>query len=222
MITPKNWAEFQHYKHRSPPWIKLHRSLLTDAKFLRLPVASRALAPCIWLIASENPNGVIEASNADVAFRLHMSEDEFNAAMAPLISFGFLECDSVVLADCEQDASKVLAQRESTEGEREKNILSEVGKRPPPARKAIIYDLAFENFWKTYPDRRNNSKPAAFREWEKLSDEDQRLATESLAAFSAYCRKTPDYRVVHCERYLRDRRFDGWADQPAQPVFFKV
>jgi uncharacterized protein YdaU (DUF1376 family) len=105
--------------------------------------------------------------------------------------------------------------------EERKNILSEVG-RPPSARKAIIYDLAFEGFWKAYPDRRNNSKPAAFKEWQKLTDEDQRLATESLAAFSAYCRSQKDYRVVHCERYLRDRRFEGWGDRPARVEFFRV
>lgn len=219
MITPKNWAEFQHYKHRSPPWIKLHRSLLTDAKFLRLPVASKALAPCIWLIASEHPDGIISTSNEDVAFRLHMSEQEFNDALKPLIEFGFFDCDSIVLASCTQLASNMLVQ--STETETEKNILSEVGK-PPSARKAIIYDLSFENFWKTYPDKRNNSKPAAFKEWQKLTDDDREAATKSLGAFAEYCRKTPDYRVVHCERYLRDRRFETWASEPQRQQWFSV
>ena len=26
----KNWGEFQHYKKRNPPWIKLHKKLLDD------------------------------------------------------------------------------------------------------------------------------------------------------------------------------------------------
>ena len=26
----KNWAQFQHFKDRSPPWIKLHREFLDD------------------------------------------------------------------------------------------------------------------------------------------------------------------------------------------------
>jgi hypothetical protein len=27
-LRVKNWSEFQHYKDRNPPWIKLHRTLL--------------------------------------------------------------------------------------------------------------------------------------------------------------------------------------------------
>jgi hypothetical protein len=62
----KNWAEFQHYKDRSPPWIRLHRSFLDDYDFHCLPVASRALAPMLWLLASENKDlssGIIEGSD---------------------------------------------------------------------------------------------------------------------------------------------------------------
>jgi hypothetical protein len=63
-LTPKNWKSFQHYKDRAPPWIKLHKTLLDDFKFSRLPLASRALAPCIWLLASEYEGGEINASVA--------------------------------------------------------------------------------------------------------------------------------------------------------------
>ena len=52
-LTPKNWHAFQHYNKRNPPWIKLHRALLDDYEFSQLPVESRALAPMLWLIASE-------------------------------------------------------------------------------------------------------------------------------------------------------------------------
>jgi hypothetical protein len=36
-LTIKNWSEFQHYKDRNPPWIKLHRALLDDYAFAALP-----------------------------------------------------------------------------------------------------------------------------------------------------------------------------------------
>ena len=29
-LIPKNWSQFQHYKGRRPPWIKLHRALLDE------------------------------------------------------------------------------------------------------------------------------------------------------------------------------------------------
>ena len=79
-LIPKNWDAFQHYKHRSPPWIKLHRNLLDDMHFQRLPVASKALAPMLWLLASESNDGVIHRSPEEIAFRLRMTEkDVINA-----------------------------------------------------------------------------------------------------------------------------------------------
>lgn len=106
-ITPKNWASFQHYKDRSPSWIKLHRSLLDDFDFQRLPVASRALAPMLWLLASEDLNGEIDADLEKLSFRLRQSKEELRAALKPLILSGFFDVgqdDSEALALLYQDA----------------------------------------------------------------------------------------------------------------------
>jgi hypothetical protein len=88
-ITPKNWSSFQHYKDRSPSWIKLHRGLLDDFTFARLPVASRALAPLLWLLASEYDGGQIDASPEELAFRLRLSDSDLLDALKPLIDSGF-------------------------------------------------------------------------------------------------------------------------------------
>lgn len=88
-LTPKNWKSFQHYKERTPSWIKLHKGLLTDFSFNRLPLASRALAPMLWLLASEYEDGAITASTEEMAFRLHVSENDLRGALSPLISAGF-------------------------------------------------------------------------------------------------------------------------------------
>lgn len=106
-ITPKDWREFQHYKDRNPPWIRLHKSLLDNYEFQCLPVASKALAPMLWLIASDFTDGVIDADIKKLAFRLRQSETEIAAALKPLIDNGFfvLEGDaSDALADCKQSA----------------------------------------------------------------------------------------------------------------------
>lgn len=102
-ITPKNWSSFQHYKDRSPSWIKLHRGLLDDFTFARLPVASRALAPLLWLLASEYEEGQITASPEELAFRLRLSDSDLMDALRPLIDSGFFIA-SEPLADCKQDA----------------------------------------------------------------------------------------------------------------------
>jgi hypothetical protein len=77
-------------------------------------------------------------------------------------------------------------------------------------RRSTFYSEAFEVFWVGYPDRTNNSKPKAFEEWERLPEPDQNAAVASLPGFASYCRKKPDYQVLHAERYLRDRRWESF------------
>ena len=103
-LIPKNWAVFQHYKDRNPPWIKLHREILNDRTYMTLPLASKALAPLMWLLASESKNGVFDGSVDDLMFRLHITKKEYDDGVKPLIDKGFFEIASGVLADCQQDA----------------------------------------------------------------------------------------------------------------------
>jgi hypothetical protein len=103
----KNWKEFQHYQNRKPPWIKLHRGLLDDYDWHRLPDASKALAPMLWLLASESEEGLISLSAEEIAFRLRTTEQKVDAALKPLISAGFLSVEQVAsnaLATRYQDA----------------------------------------------------------------------------------------------------------------------
>ena len=99
-----NWREFQHYKNRRPPWIKLHRTLLDNYDFHCLPLASRALAPCLWLIASDHEDGVIQCASEALAFRLRVTEEDLVTALKPLIERGFFIDASTMLADRQQHA----------------------------------------------------------------------------------------------------------------------
>jgi hypothetical protein len=103
ILTPKNWKSFQHYKDRAPSWIKLHKALLDDYEFSCLPIASRALAPMIWLLASEYDDGKITASIDKLAFRLHMTCVDLSEALRPLLEKGFFDA-SETLAKPEQNA----------------------------------------------------------------------------------------------------------------------
>ena len=51
-LTVKNWRDFQHYKKRSPPWIKLHRLIIEDYKFSKLKDKTKAHLMLIWVLAS--------------------------------------------------------------------------------------------------------------------------------------------------------------------------
>lgn len=170
-ITPKNWRSFQHYGTRNPPWIKLHRSLLTDYAFSRLPIASKALAPLLWLLASEGKEAVIEASIEEIAFRVSMTEQEVIDGIKPLIDRGFFLDASGVLAKCLQDA------RPETETETEKRQRESVAIAPSsPAKKAIEGKVGS----RLPPD------------WEP-SDQDKEFATQSGVPWNSEAAKFRDY-----------------------------
>ena len=104
LLQPKNWAVFQHYKDRCPPWIKLHRDLLTDRSYMSLPIASKAIAPMLWLLASESKDGVFDGSLDELVFRLHITPKEYQDGVKPLIDNDFFILVSGVLAERKQDA----------------------------------------------------------------------------------------------------------------------
>lgn len=114
ILIPKNWKTFQHYKDRSPPWVKLHKNLLDDRDFMRLPIASKALAPLLWLLASESKDGSFDASMDELSFRLRLTQKELTDGLKPLIDNGFFLDASTMLAPCLQVAVP------ETEGETEK------------------------------------------------------------------------------------------------------
>lgn len=100
----KNWSKFQHYTNRCPPWIKLQRDLLDDFEFACLPIASKALAPMLWLLASESTDGTVRVDVDWLAFRLRWSVDDVKEGVTPLLEKGFLVTASDPLAPRYQDA----------------------------------------------------------------------------------------------------------------------
>jgi hypothetical protein len=169
-LQPKNWRDFQHYKNRNPPWIRLHRSLLDNLEFHRLPVASRALAPLLWLLASESTDGLIDANPENLSFRLRMSEKEINSAIRPLIDKGFF----VVLQDASNTLAEGLRDADSeTEAETEeigaKAPVLAVGVKPKPRRSSRVPedfqpDLAMAV--REIPDIDAVREAQKFRDWE--------------------------------------------------------
>jgi hypothetical protein len=111
----KNWESFQHYKDRAPPWIKLHKSLLDNYEYQCLPVDSKALAPMLWLLASENADGAIPSEIEKIAFRLRMTRDEVVNALKPLIDKGFVVTNSTLLSGCLQMATSETETETETE-----------------------------------------------------------------------------------------------------------
>jgi hypothetical protein len=134
-LIVKNWREFQHYKDRAPPWIKLQKTLLDDYDFQCLPIASKALAPMLWLLASESMDGSIPSSPDRIAFRLRWPIADVVSGINPLIEKGFLIGASIVLADCKQHATpEAEAYREEGYRKEAKSSLRSGTARDAPAK----------------------------------------------------------------------------------------
>lgn len=128
ILTPKNWSVFQHYKDRCPPWIKLHRDLLNDRVFMRLPLASKALAPMLWLLASESKDGHFDGSQDELVFRLHITDQEYINGIKPLIDNGFFIIASGVLAEGKQVAIPETETEGETKAEKKKTVATKVAR----------------------------------------------------------------------------------------------
>lgn len=97
----KSWHDYQHYKDRCPPWIKLHNSLLTSEVWVMGNDATRALAIASMLLASRNSDND-GTFNGDPEYVKRFGYLNSKPDFKPLIELGFIE---VV-----QDASKMLDQ----------------------------------------------------------------------------------------------------------------
>jgi hypothetical protein len=207
-----NFEKFQHYRDRAPPWIKLYNEILDDYAFAQLPDASKVHLILIWLLASRADN-CLPFDSLWIAKRIGATEQ---VDLTRLLSGGFIEAHaSGALASCLQLASPEREAEAETEGEAEK-IVSD----PPPAdadapvkpgRKTYPED--FEAFWRDYPIDALMSKMKTFEKWQRLTAADRALAHAAVPAFRAHCAKDPTYRPVHAERFLSQRRFDGFNEE---------
>jgi len=107
---------------------------------MRLPIASKALAPMLWLLASESKDGVFDGSLDELVFRLHITDKEYQAGVKPLIDNDFFNVVSGVLAERLQVAIPETERETETETKKEKKTL---GKR-------LASDFSFPIEWEQF------------------------------------------------------------------------
>lgn len=199
VIIPNNWAELQHYKDRSPPWIKLHKKLLDNYDYQCLPVASKALAPMLWLLASEHEKGEIDAAPEKLSFRLRMTEQDAIDALKPLM-------DKEFFSEVVRDASKPIAKpRRAARPEAEKS--REEGEKTPQG---------FLKFWTAWPKSdRKEAKGKCLEVWVKAGAEphaDRIVAhVERLKASVGWTKDNGEF-IPAPLTYLNKRKWEGVDD----------
>jgi hypothetical protein len=184
----KNWSKFQHFKDRSPPWIKLYRELLDDIQWHRLAPADAKVLVMVWLIASE-AMGELPALE-ELAWRLRMKEADLSACLARLSHW--LEGDDIagdisVISEGYQPVPKRRGEKETeTEG----------------------YSDDFEELWTIH---RRGSKAKAWAEYKKAVP--RKLSAEAIAeALSHYVASfSKDFSGAHLERWIKDERWEEQA-----------
>jgi len=99
-ISVVGWTNFQHYKDRDPPWIKLHCKLIDNFAYTLLQDASRSHLMGIWVLAARYHNAI--PNHAEwIARRLQTTSP---VDLDVLVAAGFITISKSVLATCQQSA----------------------------------------------------------------------------------------------------------------------
>jgi len=125
-ISINRWDEYQHYKERSAPWIKLYRDMLDSQMWVMSSDASKLLAICLMLMALRNDNKI----PADPEYIKRFGNLEFLPDFSELIKHGFIdfisengECmppASAMLATCPPEREQRRIEREQSRSEGDK------------------------------------------------------------------------------------------------------
>jgi hypothetical protein len=205
-FSVKNFERFQHYKDRSPPWIKLYNELLDDYEFGRLPDASKMHLIAIWLLASRSENK-IPYDPAWVARRINANT---KVDLTLLACSGFIVVDQT-LPSTEQDASKPIADclsREREEGETEQRREEE---KDTPLRSDDWPKDFGDLFWKAFP--RKTEKLSAMKKLAVIRKSGIVTFADLMAGVKRYAEatKTTEQRYVkHPTTWLNA---GCWADE---------
>lgn len=126
-LSVKDYGKHQHYKDRNPPWIKLHRSTLTDYAFGCLQDASKAHLMLLWLLASTCDNKI----PYDLGWIQKQLSTTESIDVEELILQGFIEVsqdDSKPLASSKQNARLEEKRRVEKSQSKEKPVASDDAK----------------------------------------------------------------------------------------------
>lgn len=198
-LAVKNFEQFQHYRDRAPPWIKLHNAVLEDYEFARLPDASKWHLAAIWLLASRT-NNRIPYDPSWIASKIGARS---KVDLDTLVSAGFLVMISTAtdpVAEPEQNASAPLERAEERRGRAEERR-GETLHQPPAA------PAEFGRFWQAYP--RKVGKGAAEKAWKSALS---RASPEQIldAVQRAEWHGNPRF-IPHPATWLNQHR---WLDEP--------
>ena len=173
-IKIKDWSKFQHFKDRTPPWVKLYRDILDDPDWHELDGQSAKVLTMLWLIASEDEthSGALPDIRK-LAFRLRMEENKVKQTLDKL-SHWLVQTDIGAISErYRSDAPETETETEvETKKERETDMA-----------------YGFDEFWSIY--ERKGNKVQSMKAWRKLKPSIE-LQLQIYDAARIYVQATPD------------------------------
>jgi len=184
----KDWNQFQHFKDRRPPWIKLYRDILDDPEWHELNGEAAKGLVMVWLIASEYDGSLPDLKK--LAFRLRITQEKAKSLIERLSHW--LEQDDIeVISDRYQDD----APETETETEREKEISSPAG---------------FTEFWNSWPKSdRKQGKSKCLSVWQRKGLEAKSSEIIAHVAAMKQSQSWQDGFAPMPMTYLNQERWDG-------------
>jgi hypothetical protein len=199
-LAVHDWDEHQTYRkdRGQPPWIKVHRHIMRNIKWVSLDDAERGQLVAMWLLAADH-DGAIPASPEIIQKLCFMSS---RPNLQKFIDLGFLDGEWR-----QPDAKPTPSRRQSdepkaeteteTETEEEKPIGPSCDdpseKKKPKQPKAKPYTPEFEQAWADYPKRLGgNPKKDAWHAWNARTKEGVSPQTmiDGVSRYAEFIRET--------------------------------
>lgn len=175
MFSVKNWDEFQHYKDRNPPWIKLHNHLLDDYEFEMLGDAAKGHLLCIWMLASRTKNEM-PLDDKWITKKIGASN---KVNLQALVNAGFLvvEHDASTLLHTESQLATVsVPSEEKRREETEKSRVDSGRFSPPTDIETVAYfiekgsnNIEAEKFWLFYDSKNWMVGKSKMKKWQSAA-----------------------------------------------------
>lgn len=223
VLVVKNFEQFQHYKDRRPPWIKLYNDLLEDYAFLSLPDAARSHLMLLWLLASRHGNRIPFDPKYIARAIQCTSRIDFDA----LTASGLVTVmDAEPVAGRTQDASTPLARRKQNALPETETETETEPPNPPVADATDTESKAdgppheppgFAEAMAAYPPRSgSNPRREAARAYRARlgAGDDPAMIRAGVERYAAWCRDTGKLKT---EYVMQARTFFGPERHYAEP-----
>ena len=187
----RNWENYQHYKDRNPPWIKLYNYLLEDYEFSQLSDNAKLHLMLIWMLASRLQNKLPYdekwiQTKIDVKGKVNLDELLKHRYIEKIDKENnVLDDASKMLAECKQ----VAIPETETETETETYV-------------------DFDFFWDLYP-RKEGDKKRAKKDWDSYKITNEFFETVVKNHFQKSYKNIQKQYIPHGSTYVSQKRWEN-------------